>query len=500
LTGKVCLCLAADTIAADLRHLEGYRHFVDLAELRVDRLLPSERAGAIRFPGLAGLPVILTVRKPRDGGCFEGSEGERIALLERLSAGGFAWVDLEEDLHAPGLDAVIREASGLRVIRSLHDLEGVPDKLAERVARLARSRTEVPKAAVTPRSSEDLLSILGASRRLGGTENVILGMGDRGFPTRVLAPKLGSAWCYTSPGTQAVAPGQIDPRTLAELYHYRSIGARTAVFGVIGNPVMHSRSPLIHNRAYEALGIDAVYLPFLVSDLDQFWPVADELGVGGLSVTVPHKEAVLRFLDERDGNVEAAGACNTVTRCESRGSSRCWTGTNTDSAGFLAPLRRLLGESSLNGIGATVIGAGGAARGVVHGLLGAGARVLVLNRTAQRGATLARELGVEHGGLDAGGYARALDYGDLVVQSTSAGMGSEPVDPAPGLAFSGREIVYELVYAPAVTPFLARARAAGCRIVPGRSMLVAQAAEQFRIFTGQDYPAETASTVETEID
>ncbi len=499
MTGRVCLCLAADTIAADLRQLEEYRDCIDMAELRVDRLRPGERAGAVRFPARAGLPVILTVRTPRDGGGFEGSEADRVALLERLSIGGFSWVDLEEDLDAPSLDRHIRAVEGLRVIRSLHDLEAVPARLAERAARLARNGAEVAKVAVTPLSSADVLSVLAASDRLRGTENIVLGMGDRGFPTRVLAPKLGSAWCYTSPGAPAVAPGQVDPRTLVETYRYRAIGAGTSVFGVIGNPVMHSRSPLIHNRAYGGLGIDAVYLPFLVSDLDEFWPVAASLGVRGLSVTVPHKEAVLKHLAARDGLVEAAGACNTIVWRTDRDDGG-WAGTNTDSAGFLAPLRRLLGESGLQGLAATVIGAGGAARGVVHGLLSVGARVLVLNRTAARGEALARELGVEHAGLDAAGFARARQFCDLVVQSTSAGMGSDRSDPAAGLSFSGRELVYDLVYTPAVTPFLARARAAGCRILQGRSMLVAQATEQFRLFTGREYPADLATAIEAEID
>ena len=507
MTARVCLCLAADTIAEDLRQLEQYRRWIDMAELRVDRLRPEESAGAVRFPGLAGLPVILTVRKPRDGGRFEGSESERRALLERLLPGGFSWVDLEEDLDAPSLDRRIAAVKGLRVVRSLHDLGGVPSDLADRAARLARGPAEVAKVAVTPRSSTDLLAILNASERLRGADNVVLGMGDRGFATRVLAPKLGSSWCYTSPGADAVAPGQVDPRTLVEVYRYRSIQQGTALFGVIGNPVMHSRSPLIHNRGYGALGMDAVYLPFLVSDLDEFWAVADSLDLRGLSVTVPHKEAVLKRLSTRDGLVEAAGACNTMVRRaggETGGSDAggrgAWAGTNTDSAGFLAPLRRLVGDTGLRGMSATVVGAGGAARGVVHGLLSAGVRVLVLNRTSARAAALARELGVEHAGLDAEGYERARRFGDLVVQCTSAGMGRDRSDPAAGLPFTGREIVYELVYTPAVTPFLERARAAGCVLIHGRSMLVAQGIEQFRHFTGREYPSDLAAAIESEID
>jgi 3-dehydroquinate dehydratase / shikimate dehydrogenase len=290
-----------------------------------------------------------------------------------------------------------------------------------------------------------------------------------------------------------VAPGQVDPWTLADLYRFRATGPGTAVYGVVGNPVMHSRSPLIHNRGYDALGIDAVYVPFLVPDLDDFWPLADALGVKGLSITVPHKETAARTIKEGDDLVAAVGACNTAVRADGG-----WRGTNTDIAGFMAPLRRAVGE--VKGLGATVIGAGGAARSVVHALVTAGARVLVLNRGPDRAARLAREMAVECAGLDSAGCRRAADYADLIVQTTSVGMAAQPGDPAPGLSFTGRELVYELVYAPAETPLLARARAAGCRVIQGKAMLIAQAMEQFRLFTGREYPRDLAASVESSLD
>ena len=157
-------------------------------------------------------------------------------------------------------------------------------------------------------------------------------MGDFGFPTRVLASRLGSFLCYTSPAGAVVAPGQVEPDTLASLYRFRGIGPSTAVYGVIGNPVMHSRSPRIHNRGFRSLGLDAVYLPFVVDDIDAFWEVADALGIRGFSVTAPHKQAVLGRLSEADPVVRATGACNTVFR---DGVGKPWKGTNTDVAGFL---------------------------------------------------------------------------------------------------------------------------------------------------------------------
>ena len=458
---------------------------MDLAELRVDHLLDSEKASAGRLPGRAGLPVILTVRRGRDGGRFQGSEADRIALLQKLAAEGFGFIDIEEDLQAPVLEAQIRK-SGARIVRSLHDFAGVPAGLSLRVSRLARSADEIPKAAVTPTSSAQLVELLEIYSGLGNTEHVVLGMGDIGFPSRVLAPFFGTSWCYASATAQSVAPGQVTPAALEEVYRYRAISASTAIYGVIGSPVMHSRSPLIHNRGFAALGIDAVYLPFQVPDLEGFWKAADVLHVRGLSVTAPHKEAVLGRNVLTDGEVKAVGACNTLTRPSGKGR---WNGTNTDAEGFLGPLRALFGGTIPSGLGATVIGAGGAARSVVAALKSVGARVLVLNRTVERARALAEQFKVRAAGIDEGGVGASRDHADLIVQTTSVGMAPhEDADPVPGLGFGGREIVYELVYAPEKTPLVRRALSAGCRVLYGRQMLVAQALRQFHLFTGAEYP------------
>ncbi len=470
---------------------------VDLVELRADHLRDTEAAAASSFPARVGVPCILTVRRRKDGGRFAGSERDRVALLRKLAGAGFAYVDLEEDLQAPELDAAVRKA-GAKVVRSLHDARGVPAGLSRRIASLARGPEEIAMAAVTPRTCEQLAELLEACHAAGALPRVILGMGEVGFPTRVLASKLGSAWCYASPTADAAAPGQVTPSVLEEVYRFRSIGPGTQVFGVIGNPVMHSRSPLIHNRGFTARGIDAVYLPFHVPDLPGFWKVADSLGIRGLSVTVPHKTAVLRFGVEGDAEVRAIGACNTLTRAAGSGP---WTGANTDMEGFLAPLASAFGGKIPPGLRATVIGAGGAARSVVAALASTDARVLVLNRTVDNARRLAEAFHASFAGLDAAAMAAADAPADLIVQTTSAGMvPQEAVDPAPGLRFTGREVVYELVYAPASTPLIQRARAAGCRVIYGREMLLAQARRQFLMFTGSDYPQELLDTLARQLD
>ncbi len=527
-TTRICLALTEKSLAEDLALIEGNRRHIDLVELRADFLDPGELARVASFPARAGLPVILTIRRRSEGGHFVGSESERIALLEGAIGGGWAFVDLEEDLLAPALDAAA-ERSGVRVIRSFHDYSGVPQGLVARTRRLARNPSELPKAAVMPRSTRDLLALLGACSELAGLEKIILGMGEWGFPTRILSGRLGSYLTYCTAGKVQAAPGHVDPLALDELYRVRSLTAATRLFCVIGNPVMHSRSPLIHNSGYRAAGLDACYLPIQIDDPALFLPVADRLGVEGASVTIPHKESIIPLLAERDPFVDRIGSCNTMVRLAlapgdaraapfARGAARArWRGENTDASGFLAPLLAAVGggkaaerrggeghppRSPLAGLRALVIGAGGASRAVVAALVEAGCAVAILNRTLDRAQRLAAEFGccaeplssagVERAasavGAGAAGHPASLPF-DLIVQTTSAGMRPhEDEDPLPFYEFRGGEIVYELVYAPRETVLLARAAHAGCRTIGGFEMLLAQAYLQFKLFTGVEFP------------
>jgi 3-dehydroquinate dehydratase/shikimate dehydrogenase len=480
---KVCLALSGQSLARNLETLERYREHVDLVELRADFLAAGELASLGRFPALAGLPAILTLRRSRDRGGFSGSEAERLRLL-RAAGGRFAFVDLEEDLGASELEAKLR-AHGTRIIRSLYDFEKVPEQLAGRVRRLARRADEIPKAALWPRGCADLLRLLRCARELEDLrEKVLIGMGPVGLPTRVLAARLGSEICFTAaPGAES-APGQLDPLTLAKLYRFKAISAATQVFGVIGNPIMHSRSPEIHNRGYARLNLDAVYLPFLVDDPESFLALASELDVRAFSVTIPHKQAILPLLTAADEAVGRVGACNTVVRHD-----RGWWGGNTDVEGFLQPLRPHLDPAGSGRLAAAVIGAGGAARAVVCALGSLGIRPLILNRSPEKAAALAEVFGCRHGGLDAQGLALLEENNDLIVQTTPVGMEpQEAQDPLPDYVFRGSEIVYELIYKPERTRLLARAQAAGCAVISGYAMLKAQARAQFKLFTGHALP------------
>jgi 3-dehydroquinate dehydratase/shikimate dehydrogenase len=527
---RICLCLTGATLEQDVELLRRGRPYVDLVELRADFLEPAELAHLARFPALVDVPAILTMRRTGEGGRWRGAEADRRRLLRNALGGAYAFVDLEMDLRDSGLEGAAR-ARGSRVIRSLHDFRGVPADLAARVrsmARAASERGELPMAAVLVRGSRDQRRLAEAFRELRGVEQILTGLGPYGSFSRILAGKLGSWLTYCSPGRSPpsaaraegeagapeAAPGQLDPRTLVELYRFRAIGPETAVYGLVGNPIAHSRSPHIHNRGYSALGLDAVYVPFLADELAAFLRAAEALGVRGLSVTVPFKQRALRLARNADAEARAVGAANTLLavaaiRAGAEPAFSGWLAANTDVAGFLAPLERAeaaegglhpggkgrlfsaAGEAPavLDAGDAVVLGAGGAARAVVHALTRHGLRVLVLNRTPARARALARRFECQWGGLDTRGIARLAGHPALIVQTTTVGLDGAG-DPLPEYGFRGDEIVYDLVYSPPLTPFLARAHAAGCRTIGGLDMLRAQAEAQFRLFTGREYPAE----------
>lgn len=462
--------------AADLARANAAR--IDMVELRADFLAEEELPHLRRFPDMIGAPAILTIRRAAEGGRFRDDESARRRLIA-AAVDGYRYVDLESDVDRSFDQAV---PAGVRVIRSLHDTGAVPQPLGRVVRELPRSPAEIAKAAVTPRTGSEMVDVIEAARGLGATgagrERIVLGMGRFGLPTRILAAHLGNYLTFCSLAGRSAAPGHLDPDAMVDLYRFRSIHAGTRVLGVVGTPLSHSRSPHIHNPALAAAAIDAVYVPIELDDLTELDRLARLLPLDGCSVTIPHKGRAAR-MSVAGKTVRRVGACNTLVR-ERNG----WRGENTDVHGFLAPLRR----RSFTPRRAAVIGAGGAARAVAFALRSLGTELLILNRTAERAHALALQHGATAAGLDAPGLARVPAYDELIVQTTSMGLPDNPGDPLAAYAFRGHEVVYDLVYGERLTPILKRAREAGCAIIDGRQMLAEQAYEQFRLFTGREFP------------
>ena len=436
----------------------------DIVELRLDSVSDPDVTAA-----LAGRmsPVIVTCRPEWEGGAFKDDEAERKKILDCALQRGAEYVDLE--FKAAFASELIGSTGGKRIVLSTHDFEGVPSDLNERVRTMRAAGAEIVKVAITARSLADNLRLLTLER---ARNTVLIGMGPVGAPTRVLAAHFHSHWTYAG---DAHAPGMIGAARMLDEFRFHEVTAATAIYGVVGSPLTHSASPAMHNAAFRAAGIDAVYLPLVASSADDFTMFATALGVQGVSITIPYKIDLFRRADEMDEMSRKVGAVNTY-----RSDGLRWEGRNTDVTGFLAPLA---GRLNLRGARAAILGTGGAARAVAVALASAGSVVTVYGRNRGR----AKDVAALAGGT-ASAFPVAEKSWDLLVNTTPVGMFPN-IDETPFEgAFEGR-VVYDLVYNPMETRLLKEASAAGCEVIGGLDMLVAQAEDQSEWWIGKRPPA-----------
>ncbi|MGE0393069.1 MAG: type I 3-dehydroquinate dehydratase [Vicinamibacterales bacterium] len=454
---------------AELRAARDASAGADMVELRLDGVRDLDVGGA-----LAGrtTPVIVTCRAPWEGGRFDGPEDVRRRVIEQALALGADYVDVE---WKAGWDDLIRAAHGRRVVVSHHDFAGVPADLEDRHRAMRATGAEIVKVAVATSRVSDTLRLRPLTSD-GAT--VAIGMGPAGVATRLLAARFGSRWTYGGP---AVAPGQMPVADMRQRFRFAEVSATTAVYGVIGRPILHSVSPAMHNAAFRAAGIDAVYVPIEAADADDAFGFAGALPLEGASVTIPFKQDARERATGVDADAAAVGAVNTIRRTPDG-----WAATNTDVAGFLAPLARRAARDgwTLRGARVAVLGAGGASRAVARGAAGAGATVTVHARRAEQAVDVAEGVGARRGP-----WPPAPGSWDVLVNCTPVGnLHSVEASPLPGGPFDGR-LVYDLIYAPRETRLLREARAAGCGTLDGLPMLVAQAEQQFAWWTGRPAPA-----------
>lgn len=452
-------------------------------------------------------PVLqATCRRKPNGGRFTGSEARQMDLLHHAARAGCRVIDLEiESAERAGAAAIalLREATSLleaaTLIISFHDFESTP-ALAAVARRLRRYPADYYKIATTATRQSDNCAVLDFLTAANDVKNeagkwVGFAMGEAGVPSRVLALARGSAFVYAAPSLQAplasdsqnrlAAPGQLDWKTLQDQYHAERLTRRTAIYGVLGNPVRHSLGAAIHNAALHTRGLDAVYLPLLAADLGDFRRAAVRYPLSGFSITIPHKQGILRFVDKTDRWVRAAGAANTVRRRGDR-----WEAINTDIDGILAPLRKAYRLSPRERLPmsfrAVIVGNGGSARAAVIALGELGCRNMFI---AGRNPVHARRLTSELGGKSIPLGALRAERFDLLIHATPVGMwphSNECVLTPDQLC---AETVFELVYNPSETRLLQLARANGCQTISGLEMFIAQAARQFEYWTGEAAPA-----------
>ena len=488
---RICAVITESTTEAARAAIRHAESCADLFELRLDYLRDFDFGDVDRLrPILENrtLPAIITCRAQSEGGqqCIEDSV--RLRLLIEGARRYADYCDIEAAYYQ---EASRFSPDASRLIVSYHNFTDTPGDLNNIYDRLTPLPAAVHKVVTQAGSITDSLAIFDLLARAAsqGRSFISMAMGEAGVITRILGPAFGSFLTYGALSTgKESAAGQPSCDELKDLYRVHQITQQTAITGVVGCPVAHSASPAMHNTAFARLGLDFVYLPFEVDDIGQFFarlvsPSTRELNwnLKGFSITIPHKTSALPFLDELNKTAERVGAVNTVVLTGGR-----LFGHNTDVRGAMEPLEKI---TSLEGERCYVIGAGGAARAVVYGLLERGTRVSVFARNPEKARQTMESFGVEVLPIE----SLASTNARILINTTPVGLRghSEDASPVPAEALSGQGIVYDLVYNPLETRLLTEAREAGSKTISGLDMLVAQAALQFELWTGQKAPIES---------
>jgi 3-dehydroquinate dehydratase / shikimate dehydrogenase len=497
----ICLTLTGKTLEEDAALVRKYWQYIDLAELRVDFLTEDEQLYVRRFPSMVNVPCVLTIRRKIDGGIFTSGEisrtmlfGRALAFADQNPAKNFAYVDFEADYHIPSLqDAAL--AFGVRIIRSCHDVEKPITSLRALCDEMRKTGYEIPKIAFMPETLADVTNLFKEAESMTEYDHILCAMGPLGQVSRILSYKLNSYLTYTSPEETSAnlsSVGHLDPVTLTNVYRFRELNEQTTLYGITGWPLVKTSSPEIHNSGYTAKKINAVLVPVRSPSMSDVIEFSRQVGIQGLAVTVPHKEAVLSELAELDQEAGEIGASNTIVRRNSG-----WAGYNTDAYGFKTALVEFLGTDKLRHRRVAILGAGGAAKAVAYVIKQLGARACIFNRTLTHAKLLADRYGFEYAPLNIESAGELEQYSEIIIQTTSIGMNAtsssnKDNDPVYFYQFHGNEMLFDVIYVPEITPVMMRAAEAGCKVCNGMKMLKYQGYKQFKIFTGVDYESSDA--------
>jgi len=479
---KVCLALSGDTADDMVATAESMARDNPFLEFRLDYLKQP----------LAALPkihrflethqyvtAIGTCRRADNGGKFKGSLASQLEVLTKAHAAGCQLVDLElQSASKAKPEAIARLRSRVALILSFHDFRATRN-LDETLGKMLKIPADFYKVVSTATTLSDNVAMMKFLQAQSGKHALIgLCMGEQGIISRVLSVRAGSAFTFAAVSADLkTAPGQVSARDLRSIYRIDQVDAATRIYGVAGDPIEHSLSPVIMNTALRRENVNGVYLPLHAKTLKELIHCVREIPLHGLSITMPYKQAMLPYLDNTDAHTAKIGACNTVVR----GQDGKLYGFNTDVAGVVRPLEQRL---SIENAKVLVLGAGGAARAAVFGLKERGAEVWILNRTSAKAQKLARQAkarSIKRTDLRKIGF-------DVIVNATPVGMGNTRDCPLKDDEIQAN-VVFDMVYDPVETHLLQVARAKGIAVIPGVEMFVQQAARQFEIWTGKPAPA-----------
>ena len=490
--GKVCVALTGATATEMLEKAASAAKETSFLEFRLDYLdkpvaaLPKFRAFLAENTAVT---AIATCRRTANGGKFDDSALVELDILTKAASpanpgdgqAAFQLVDLElesaEELKSGAL-AKLRE-TGTGLILSHHDFKGTKD-LDGTYTRMEPFKPDFVKIVPTAKTLTDNVTLMRFIERISDKAAIVgICMGDAGIISRVLGLRAGSAFTFAAANLgDETGPGQIAARTLVETYRIEEVDAATKVFGVAGDPVSKSLSPLMMNTAFRRETVNAVYLALQTARIEDLVKLIAQIPIQGMSITMPHKQAILPYLEHMDPLSVKIGAVNTVSRVEGK-----LYGFNTDVAGILVPLEK---RHAVRGAKILVLGAGGSARAAVFALRDKGADVFVLNRTPETAAKLAKQSGAKVIKRE----AVPKTTFDIILNATPIGMAGNNAPQILGADDLKTKIVFDIVYNPLETPLIRLARQQNLTIITGVEMFVQQGARQFEIFTGKPAPAE----------
>lgn len=460
---------------------EAAKQGAELIELRLDFL--AKAPDFKRLLDNKPCAVVATLRRQQDGGRWSGTEDQRKMLLRQATVAGFDWIDIETDIANE-----IRRFKSVKRIVSYHNMREVPADLEKIHEQMCAQDPDVVKLAVAAQKPGDNLRVLDLVKN-AKQPTVAFCMGDIGFASRILSKKYGAPFTYGAFNKErGIAPGMPSFDELKNVYRFDKLNAETEVFGVIGDPVAHSLSPLIHNRAMQRLGYNGVYLPFRVprGGLLAFLSEFAKLPVRGYSVTIPHKEPALVATQHPNELAKGIQAANTLIQ----GNDGLYA-YNTDAQAAMESLRAHLprdanGEpAKLSEWTVLILGAGGVARAIAFMLHREGCKLMIANRSADRAQRLAEEIGCRYVVWEGRHNVKA----ELLVNCTSVGMHPNVDDcPMHHSFFKPGVMVFDTIYTPETTMLIKEARGRGCHVLTGVDMFIRQAALQFSLFTNLEPP------------
>jgi 3-dehydroquinate dehydratase/shikimate dehydrogenase len=475
---RLCAVIATPLAAQARAQIKQALKYTKTLELRLDWLKSdrerSKLIGWLKRHRFSGLTLLATCRRILGGGKLEGGAEAELYWLTQAREAGCRWCDLEiETLRELPNQSARAYPLPKNILLSFHDFDRTPPRPLK-LNHTRHGEADAFKVAVKARTLTDSIRVLKMAQ--GSRDMVAVPMGEVGLPARLLALREGSALAY-APVSAATAPGQVSLHDFKRLYRADSATRTTAICGVIGNPIAHSLSPLLHNTGYLAAKRDAMFLPFLVDNLGEFVKTIPEFGLRGISVTIPHKQSIMKYLDDCEAMAERIGAINTVVVAKN-GKLR---GSNTD---YLGVLRALQGKVQLRGARALIFGAGGSARAAAFALVNARAEVLICARREAAARSLARACGAQ---VIARRHLASACF-ELIVNATPVGMHpNEGVSPLSAKEL-GSPFVMDLIYRPMQTELLRIAARKRIGVISGVEMFLAQGFAQWELFMGQQAP------------